>query len=149
VPVSSSEGCICVKFSSHHMQKEGCRCSEWPDLTDTKPGLWSTRMSDSCLSGYKSLSPVSNLCDSYNCHNVLLYHSYLFTEISFLWETVNVSVQTSRLSFHCTAVKSPMVFTGMPPSQFHCLALRSSGMPFVFSPTVPLLHVFLAKSPKY
>jgi hypothetical protein len=84
---------------------------------------------------------------SYNCHNVQFYHIHLFIdEISSLWGIVNVSMQTSQLSIH--TVKSPMVLTVMPSSQFYCLALRSSGMCFLFSPTVPLLHFFFVKSSK-
>jgi len=45
-------------------------------------------------------------------HIFWLYHIALFVkEISFLWQIMNVSMQTSLLSIHCIAVKSALVFT--------------------------------------
>src|SRR5215469_17967947 len=55
---------------------------------------------------------------------------------------------TSLLSFHTTAVKSPLVLTQISPRfSLSVLGLRSLGMPFLCSLTVPQQEIFfLAKS---
>jgi hypothetical protein len=117
-----------VKFSSQHMKKKPCNCSEWPDQTD----------------GKTVFHPLPCQMAGYNLPQFLALSCCLFiTEISFLWRIVNVGLLMSLLSIQCIAVQSPLVLNWMSHNlSFTVLHLKSFGMPSIFSPTFPKQLIF-------
>ena len=88
--------------------------------------------------------------DSYNPPQLpALSHSHIHHDNCLLWvDRKCLSGGTSLLSFHTTAVKSPLVLTRKSPCfNLSVLGLRSLGMPFLCSLTVPQQKIFFwAKS---
>ena len=89
-------------------------------------------------------------CDSYNPPQLpALLHSRVHRDNCLLWVDCEcLSGGTSLLSFQTTAVKSPLVLTRKSPRfSLSVLGLRSLGMPFLCSLTVPQQEIFFwAKS---
>jgi len=80
-------------------------------------------------------------------HNFWFYHIALFiVEISFLWWIMSVSQHADISLVHpiCCSQVVPGPHLNVLPSQF-VLHLRSSGMPFLFSLTVPQQFFFLCQ----
>jgi len=88
-------------------------------------------------------------CDGYNPPQLLaLSHSRVRRNNCLLWVDRECLSGTSLLSFHTTAVKSPLVLTRMSPRfSLSVLSLRSLGMFFLCGLTVPQNKMFFwAKS---
>jgi len=116
-----------VKFSSHHTHTlthtKTCKCSEWPDRTD----------------GKTAFHPLPCQMAGYNLPQFVALSCCLFiTEISFLWQIMNISILMSLFSIQYIAVQSPLVLTRMSHHlSFNVLHLKSFGMPSMFSRTFP------------
>ena len=89
-------------------------------------------------------------CDGYNSPQLsALSRSCVHRDNCLLWVDCEcLSGGTSLLSFHTTAIKSPLALTRMSPCFIlSVLGLRSLGMPFLCSLTVPQQEIFFcAKS---
>ena len=125
------------------MKIKGCNCWQWAGLTGRKRAFLSTFMFGGWPFSYWPSYPHCQCapCDGYNPPQLpALSHSRVHRD--------NCLLRTSLLSFHTTAVKSPLVLTRMTPHfTLSVLGLRSLGMPFLCSLTVPQQKIFFwAKS---
>ena len=81
-------------------------------------------------------------------HNCRLYRIPMFIAIIVIWVDHECSSGGMRLSsFHTTAIKSSLDLTRMSPRfNLSVLGLRSLGMPFLYSLTVPQQEIFSGPS---
>jgi len=145
---------ISVKFSSHHMKIKGCNCWQWPCLTGGKRAFLSTSMFGGWLYSYWPNYPNCQHApyDGYNQPQLpALSHSCVHRDNCLLWvDHECLSGGTCLLSFHTTAVKSPLVVTWMSPHFNLCvLGLRSLGIPFLCSLTIPQQKIFFSSNSSY
>ena len=100
---SESKAHICVIFPSHHMKKEACNHSEWPDLTDAVQPFFPLPCPKAdwvTISHAISFINITHVM-VINHHNVQFYSIYLFiTEISFLSWIVHINQQSGFSLVH-------------------------------------------------
>jgi len=131
-----------------------CNCWQWPDLTGGKRAFLSTSMFGGWPCSYWPTYPNCHRAphDGYNPPQLRLYHIPMFIAIiAFSGWIVNVcqEAHVSLVLPHHSHQVTPVPYSKSPRFSLSVLGLRSLGMPFLCSLTVPQQKIFFCAKSSY